>query len=73
MTLDLRFKDGHKIPFSPSMRGQWHQGGRLHLRRQSQRTRVRGLYAAGDVMIGLDQISHAVGQAGVAATTVLTA
>lgn len=35
-----------------------------------QRTNVRGLYAAGDVVIGLDQISHAVGQAGVAATTI---
>lgn len=35
-----------------------------------QRTSVRGLYAAGDVVIGLDQISHAMGQAGVAATTI---
>ncbi|MBY2993607.1 NAD(P)/FAD-dependent oxidoreductase [Rhizobium leguminosarum] len=35
-----------------------------------QRTNVRGLYAAGDVVIGLDQISHAMGQAGVAATTI---
>ncbi|MBA3835791.1 MAG: NAD(P)/FAD-dependent oxidoreductase [Sphingomonas sp.] len=35
-----------------------------------QRTTVEGLYAAGDVVIGLDQISHAMGQAGVAATTV---
>ena len=34
-----------------------------------QRTSVPGLYAAGDVVIGLDQISHAMGQAGVAATT----
>jgi len=34
-----------------------------------QRTTVSGLYAAGDVVIGLDQISHAVGEAGVAATT----
>jgi len=34
-----------------------------------QRTNVPGLYAAGDVVIGLDQISHALGQAGVAATT----
>ncbi len=34
-----------------------------------QRTTVPGLYAAGDVVIGLDQISHAMGQAGVAATT----
>lgn len=33
-----------------------------------QRTSVAGLYAAGDVVIGLDQISHAMGQAGVAAT-----
>ena len=35
-----------------------------------QRTDVTGLYAAGDVVIGLDQISHAMGQAGVAATTI---
>jgi thioredoxin reductase (NADPH) len=35
-----------------------------------QRTDVKGLYAAGDVVIGLDQISHAMGQAGVAATAI---
>jgi thioredoxin reductase (NADPH) len=35
-----------------------------------QRTSVRGIYAAGDVVIGLDQISHAMGEAGVAATTI---
>ncbi|MGV1822565.1 NAD(P)/FAD-dependent oxidoreductase [Agrobacterium tumefaciens] len=35
-----------------------------------QRTSVAGLYAAGDVVIGLDQISHAMGQAGVAATAI---
>ena len=34
-----------------------------------QRTSLPGLYAAGDVVIGLDQISHAMGEAGVAATT----
>lgn len=34
-----------------------------------QRTSVSGLYAAGDVVLGLDQISHAMGQGGVAATT----
>ena len=34
------------------------------------RTSVPGLYAAGDVVLGLDQISHAMGQAGVAATTI---
>lgn len=34
-----------------------------------QRTSIQGLYAAGDVVIGLDQISHAMGEAGVAATT----
>ncbi|WP_305095778.1 NAD(P)/FAD-dependent oxidoreductase [Croceibacterium aestuarii] len=33
-------------------------------------TTVAGLFAAGDVVIGLDQISHAMGQAGVAATTI---
>ncbi len=35
-----------------------------------QRTNVPGLYAAGDVVIGLDQISHAMGQAGVGATAI---
>jgi thioredoxin reductase (NADPH) len=34
------------------------------------RTSVPGLYGAGDVVIGLDQISHAMGQGGVAATTI---
>ncbi|RVQ65328.1 NAD(P)/FAD-dependent oxidoreductase [Croceicoccus ponticola] len=33
-------------------------------------TSVPGLFAAGDVVIGLDQISHAMGQAGVAATRI---
>lgn len=33
-------------------------------------TSVPGLFAAGDVVKGLDQISHAMGQAGVAATTI---
>ena len=32
-------------------------------------TSIPGLFAAGDVVLGLDQISHAMGQAGVAATT----
>ncbi len=35
-----------------------------------QYTGVPGIYAAGDVVIGLDQISHAMGQGGVAATTI---
>jgi len=35
-----------------------------------QRTNIAGLYAAGDVVLGLDQISHAMGQGGVAATTI---
>ena len=35
-----------------------------------QRTNVPGLYAAGDVVLGLDQISHAMGGGGVAATTI---
>ena len=35
-----------------------------------QRTSIRGLYAAGDVVHGLDQISHAMGEGGVAATTI---
>ena len=34
-----------------------------------QRTSISGLYAAGDVVLGLDQISHAMGEGGVAATT----
>jgi len=37
---------------------------------QHQRTSISSLYAAGDVVLGLDQISHAMGQAGVAATAV---
>ena len=36
---------------------------------EHQRTSVPGLYAAGDVVKGLDQISHAMGEGGVAATT----
>jgi thioredoxin reductase (NADPH) len=35
-----------------------------------QRSSVSGLYAAGDVVHGLDQISHAMGEGGVAATTI---
>jgi thioredoxin reductase (NADPH) len=35
-----------------------------------QRTSVPGLYAAGDVVLGLDQISNAMGQGGVAATAI---
>ena len=35
-----------------------------------QRTSIPGFYAAGDVVIGLDQISHAMGEGGVAATTI---
>ena len=35
-----------------------------------QRTGVKGIYAAGDVVLGLDQISHAMGEGGVAATTI---
>lgn len=35
-----------------------------------QRCDVPGLYAAGDVVLGLDQISHAMGEGGVAATTI---
>jgi len=37
---------------------------------EHQRTSVEGVYAAGDVVKGLDQISHAMGQGGVAATTI---
>ena len=35
-----------------------------------QRTTRQGVYAAGDVVKGLDQISHAMGEGGVAATTI---
>ncbi len=35
-----------------------------------QRTSVEGVYAAGDVVVGLDQISHAMGEGGVAATAI---
>lgn len=37
---------------------------------RQQRTTVSGLYAAGDLVLGLDQISHAMGEGGVAATTI---
>lgn len=37
---------------------------------EHQRTSVAGLYAAGDVVVGLDQISRAMGDAGVAAVTI---
>jgi thioredoxin reductase (NADPH) len=35
-----------------------------------QQTNVPGLFAAGDVVKGLDQISHAMGEGGVAATAI---
>ena len=35
-----------------------------------QRTDIPGLFAAGDVVLGLDQISHAMGEGGIAATTI---
>lgn len=35
-----------------------------------QRTSIPGLYAAGDVVLGLDQISHAMGEGSVGATTI---
>ncbi len=37
---------------------------------EHQRTSIPGLFAAGDVVRGLDQISHAMGEAGVAATAI---
>lgn len=37
---------------------------------EKMRTSVEGLYAAGDVVHGLDQISHAMGEGGQAATTI---
>lgn len=38
-----------------------------------QQTTIEGLYAVGDVVLGLDQISNAMGQAGVAATAIRNA
>lgn len=35
-----------------------------------QRSSIPGLYAAGDVVLGLDQISHSMGEGGVAATAI---
>ncbi|MGQ0559313.1 MAG: NAD(P)/FAD-dependent oxidoreductase [Sphingosinicella sp.] len=35
-----------------------------------QRASVAGVYAAGDIVLGLDQLSHAMGEGGVAATTI---
>lgn len=40
---------------------------------RQQMTSVEGLYAAGDVVLGLDQIGNAMGQAGVAATAMRNA
>jgi thioredoxin reductase (NADPH) len=37
---------------------------------EKMRTSIEGLYAAGDVVHGLDQISHAMGEGGQAATTI---
>jgi thioredoxin reductase (NADPH) len=37
---------------------------------KNQRTNVSGLYAAGDVVLGVDQLSHAMGEGAVAATTI---
>jgi thioredoxin reductase (NADPH) len=45
-------------------------GGQTIIVDRQMRTDVPGLYAAGDVVIGLDQISHAMGQGGVAATAI---
>jgi thioredoxin reductase (NADPH) len=45
-------------------------GDRCFLCDAHQRASVPGLYAAGDVVHGLDQISHAMGEGGVAATTI---
>lgn len=45
------------------------EDGRLVLD-SHQRTTMPGLCAAGDVAKGLDQISHAIGEASVAATTI---
>jgi thioredoxin reductase (NADPH) len=37
---------------------------------EKMRSTVEGFYAAGDVVHGLDQISHAMGEGGQAATTI---
>jgi thioredoxin reductase (NADPH) len=53
--------------------------GQIHAKRteqgcivvdEHQRTTIDGIYAAGDVVLGLDQISHAMGEGGVAATAI---
>ncbi|HEX2115474.1 MAG TPA: NAD(P)/FAD-dependent oxidoreductase [Alphaproteobacteria bacterium] len=45
------------------------EAGRIHVNR-AQRTNVPGVYAAGDIVHGLNQISVAMGQAAVAATAI---
>jgi thioredoxin reductase (NADPH) len=37
---------------------------------EHQQTTIAGIFAAGDVVLGLDQISHAMGEGGVAATAI---
>jgi thioredoxin reductase (NADPH) len=37
---------------------------------EHQRTTISGFYAAGDVVLGLNQISHAIGEAAVASTAI---
>ena len=66
----------------PALGSDTHTPAGRHGRRAAQRataasasTRTSGpastgVYAAGDVVIGLDQISHAMGEGGVAATTI---
>ena len=54
----------------PSTPGAHDQRRRLPGRRRPPATNVPGLFAAGDVVKGLDQISHAMGEGGVAATTI---
>ena len=48
---------------------RWARAGACRRTRTGGRT-CAGLYAAGDVVLGLDQISHAMGQAGVAAVSI---
>ena len=45
-------------------------GDRCVIVDSNQRCSVPGLYAAGDIVLGLDQISHAMGEGGVASTTI---
>jgi thioredoxin reductase (NADPH) len=58
----------HPVALGGELERPHHGGGLLGCRLPSEDKRFRD-YAAGDVVVGIDQIGHAVGQATVAATT----